>query len=56
MNTNRNLIFLNGEDKTDQIKWIQGDKEIYRVTFNKGSKDYKYKRECVKWIKLKKGK
>ncbi|NFH89934.1 DUF2726 domain-containing protein [Clostridium botulinum] len=50
MNIEKNLIFLNGKDKTEQIKYCKYDSGKYKITFNNTDKVYTYGYNSVQWF------
>ncbi|NFF82339.1 DUF2726 domain-containing protein [Clostridium botulinum] len=50
MNIEKNLVFLNGKDKTEQIKYCKYDSGKYKITFNNTDKVYTYGYNSVQWF------
>lgn len=50
MNTEKHLILVKGEDKTENIKWCAYENGKWQVTFE-GGKTYSYGYHNVKWLK-----
>ncbi len=50
MNIEKNLIFLNGKDKTEQIKYCKYNSGKYQITFNNTDKVYTYGHNSVQWF------
>lgn len=50
MNTEKHLILVKGEDKTEKIKWCAYENGKWQVTFESG-KTYSYGYHNVKWLK-----
>ncbi|NFI95279.1 DUF2726 domain-containing protein [Clostridium botulinum] len=50
MNIEKNLIFLNCKDKTEQIKYCKYDSGKYKITFNNTDKVYTYGYNSVQWF------
>ena len=51
MNSEKHLILIKGEDKTEQIDYCQYVNGKWIVTYHKNSTEYSYKYHNVEWYK-----
>lgn len=52
MDIYKNLVIIKNADKTPEVSFIQNDGNYFVITYNGGNKNYRYKKEDVQWLNL----